>query len=151
MRHGNAHPNIAPYEAFAARDGHVVVAVGNDAQFARLLGVLGLEDPDRRFATNPMRVVARTELATWLGERIATWDRASLTAALRDGDVPAGPVNSVAEAVRTMGEGWTERLGDIELAPSPIRIGDERAPLRRPPPRLGEHTDEVLAELQLRG
>ncbi|MCV0403246.1 MAG: CoA transferase [Chloroflexi bacterium] len=150
-RHGNAHPNIAPYEAFAARDGHVVVAVGNDAQFARLLGVLGLEDPDGRFATNPMRVVARPQLAAWLGERIATWDRASLTAALRDADVPAGPVNSVAEAVRAMGEGWTERLGGVELAPSPIRIGDQRAPLRRPPPRLGEHTDEVLAELQPRG
>ena len=58
-RHGNAHPNIAPYQAFAARDGDIVVAVGNDAQFDRLLGVLGLEDDDGRYATNPQRVTAQ--------------------------------------------------------------------------------------------
>ena len=59
-RHGNAHPNIAPYEAFAARDGFLVVAVGNDAQFRRLLWVLGVDDADGRYATNAMRVEARS-------------------------------------------------------------------------------------------
>ena len=67
-RHGNAHPNIAPYESFEARDGHLVIAVGNDAQFRRLLDVLGLED-DGRFATNPMRIGARRDLAAgWASE-----------------------------------------------------------------------------------
>ena len=74
-RHGTAHPNIAPYQSFEARDGHLVVAVGNDAQFARLLSVLDLTDADGRFATNAQRVGARDELAGWLGDAIATWDR----------------------------------------------------------------------------
>src|SRR6188508_916333 len=81
-RHGTAHPNIAPYQAFAARDGHLVVAVGNDAQFARLLGILQLTDADGRFATNARRVDAREELAAWLGEAIAAWDRGALVEAL---------------------------------------------------------------------
>ena len=58
-RHGNAHPNIAPYESFEAADGHLVIAVGNDAQFGRLLDVLGLVDADGRFATNVERLAER--------------------------------------------------------------------------------------------
>ena len=144
-RHGNAHPNIAPYQAFSARDGHLVVAVGNDAQFGRLLGVLGLTDVDGRFATNELRVAAREELAAWLGDAIGTWERASLVAALADADVPAGAVNSVPEALASMGEGWVEELDGIRMAPGPMRVEGQLAPLRRPPPRLGEHTDEVLS------
>ena len=146
-RHGNAHPNIAPYEAFAARDGHLVVAVGNDAQFGRLLGVLGLADADGRFATNAMRVDARAELAAWLGAAIGTWDRASLVAALGDADVPAGPVNTVREAVAAMGEGWVREIDGVRLSPGPLRVDGQLTPIRRPPPRLGAHTDEILAEL----
>jgi crotonobetainyl-CoA:carnitine CoA-transferase CaiB-like acyl-CoA transferase len=148
MRHGNAHPNIAPYESFAARDGHLVIAVGNDAQFARLLDVLGLEDPEGRFATNPRRVGARAELAAWLGARIAERDRAELVTALAAAEVPAGPVNSVSEAVAAMGPDWVRVLDGLALPPSPIRIGADPVPVRRPPPRLGEHQDEVLAELR---
>ncbi len=144
-RHGNAHPNIAPYQAFSGRDGHLVVAVGNDAQFGRLLGVLGLTDVDGRFATNELRVAAREELAAWLGEAIGTWERASLVAALADADVPAGAVNSVPEALASMGEAWVEELDGVRMAPGPMRIEGQLAPLRRPPPRLGEHTDEVLS------
>jgi formyl-CoA transferase/CoA:oxalate CoA-transferase len=146
IRHGNAHPNIAPYQAFEARDGHVVVAVGNDAQFARLLGVLGLTD-DGRFATNPLRVERRGELTAFLGAAIAAWDRASLVEALVAADIAAGPVNSVAEAVSMMGPGWVEETGGVRLPPSPIRIGESVPSARRAPPLLGEHTDEVLAEL----
>jgi crotonobetainyl-CoA:carnitine CoA-transferase CaiB-like acyl-CoA transferase len=146
-RHGNAHPNIAPYQAFAARDGHLVVAVGNDAQFGRLLGVLGLTDAVGRFATNSLRVAARKELAAWLGEAIGSWERGSLVEALSAVDVPAGPVNSVPEALASMGEGWVQELDGVQLAPGPLRTEGELTPLRRPPPRLGEHTDEVLAEV----
>lgn len=149
-RHGNAHPNIAPYESFAARNGHLVVAVGNDAQFRRLLGVLGLTDRDGRYATNPMRVAARRELAPWLAESMAAWDRDALVAALVAADVPAGPVNSVSGAVAAMGPGWTSRLGTIELPPSPIRVDGQRLVARLPPPLLGEHTSEVLDELEAR-
>jgi len=147
-RHGTAHPNIAPYQSFEARDGHLVVAVGNDAQFARLLSVLHLADADGRFATNAQRVGGRDELGGWLGEAIATWDREPLVGALSDADVPAGPVNSVPEALSTMGPEWVQELDGVRLAPGPLRVDGELTPLRRPPPRLGEHMDEVLAELE---
>lgn len=146
-RHGSAHPNIAPYQAFAARDGHLVVAVGNDAQFARLLDVLGLSDADGRFRTNPDRVARREELAAWLASEIRGRRRDELLGALLDADVPAGPVNTVGEAVAAMGEGWTQESDAIRLAPSPIVVDAERLPLRLPPPRLGEHTASVLAAL----
>ncbi len=147
VRHGNAHPNIAPYESFEARDGYLVVAVGNDAQFGRLLEVVGLQDPDGRYATNPQRVAARAELAAWLGERIAERSLDELVTALVAADVPAGPVNSVGRALAAMGDGWTRSLDGIELAPSPIRVDGEPPRARRAPPLLGEHTDEVLAQL----
>jgi crotonobetainyl-CoA:carnitine CoA-transferase CaiB-like acyl-CoA transferase len=146
-RHGNAHPNIAPYESFEARDGHLVVAVGNDAQFGRLLGVLGLEDEDGRYATNPQRLAGRRELRSWLAEAIVGWERGELTAVLSTAGVPAGPVNSVREAIEAMGEGWIQEVDGIRLAPGPIRVEGELAAVRQPPPRLGEHTDEVLTEL----
>jgi formyl-CoA transferase/CoA:oxalate CoA-transferase len=144
-RHGIAHPNIAPYQAFSARDGHLVVAAGNDAQFERLLGVLGLTDADERFVTNSLRIAAREELAAWLGDAIGSWERAPLVAALADADVPAGPVNSVPEALSSMGEGWVRELDGVRGAPGPLRVEGQLTPLRRPPPRLGEHTDEVLS------
>ena len=150
-RHGNAHPNIAPYEAFEARDGHLVIAVGNDAQFRRLLDVLGLEDADGRFATNPARISAQPALAAWLGERIASWDRTALVAALTEADVPAGPVNSVAQALAAMGPDWTATVGEIDLAPSPIRLSGVAPPARLAPPLLGEHTATVLEEIAADG
>jgi len=146
-RHGNAHPNIAPYQAFAARDGDLVIAVGNDAQFGRLLTVLGLDDADGRFATNPQRVAGRAELAGWLGAAVAMWDRGPLADALASADVPAGPVNTVGEALGAMGEGWTQIVDGVEMPPSPIRL-DGRTPVARlAPPLLGEHAETILAGL----
>ena len=147
VRHGNAHPNIAPYESFEAVDGHLVIAVGNDEQFGRLLDVLDLVDPDGRFATNPLRVERRSELIPWLTAAIAHRHRDDLVAALRRADVPAGPVRTVGEALAAMGPDWTRRIDGVELAPSPIRVDGAAEAPRRPPPRLGEHTDEVLAEV----
>ena len=146
-RTGNAHPNIVPYQAFAARDGDLVVAVGNDAQFARLLGVLDLS-PEQRWATNPGRVADRPRLVERLAARIGSWDRDALVARLRDADVPSGPIHGVGEALAAMeelhGGSWTSASDGIRQAPSPIRLDGSPAPLRRPPPRLGEHTEEVL-------
>lgn len=145
VRHGNAHPNIAPYEAFAARDGHLVVAVGNDGQFARLLGVLGLAD-DGRYATNPQRVERREELASWLGEAIANRSRDELVASLMAADVPAGPVNTVPQALLAMGELWTDEIAGMLLAPSPIRLDGAASRPRRSPPLLGEHQAELFGD-----
>jgi crotonobetainyl-CoA:carnitine CoA-transferase CaiB-like acyl-CoA transferase len=150
-RHGNAHANIAPYQVMAAADGDLVIAVGNDAQFARLLDVLGLEG-DGRFATNPMRLAARAALDALLAPAVRGQSRDELLAALAAADVPSGPVNSVGEAVRAMEaaqpEGWTETLDGIRLAPDPIRVDGARLPARLPPPLLGEHTEAVLGELR---
>ncbi len=149
-RWGNAHPNIVPYQSFATRDGHLAIAVGNDAQFARLLEVLGL-DAGGRYATNAERVAAREELVPWLGAAIEGRGRDELVAALRAADVPAGPVASVGEALRGMeqahGGDWVQEAPPMRLAPDPIRLDGERLPLRGTPPLLGQHTDEVLTEL----
>lgn len=154
-RHGNAHPNIAPYQSFRASDGHVVVAVGNDGQFERLLETLGLEDGVGRFATNPDRLAHRRALTEWLGAAIANRSRDDLVAALLAAEVPAGPVLSVSEAVDAMqrahdGE-WLQELAGMRLAPNPILVDGARTPLRIPPPRFGQHTTEVLEELGFDG
>ncbi|MGH2427880.1 MAG: CaiB/BaiF CoA transferase family protein [Candidatus Limnocylindria bacterium] len=147
-RHGSAHPNIAPYQAFAARDGELVIAVGNDAQFTRLLGVLGLEDPGGLYAGNSGRLARREELVAWLRDAVALRDRDELVAALAAADVPAGPVNSVGEALAAMEaahpDGWVEEGDGLRTAPTPIRVAGHRPAMRLPPPRLGEHTDEIL-------
>ena len=148
-RWGTGHPDIVPYQAFAARDGHLVVAVGNDAQFARLLDVLDL-DPNALFATNAQRVKRRAELVSVLADRIAGRGRDELVAALAAADVPAGPVNQVSEALAAMEAAhdgaWTQAADGMRLAPDPIRVDGQRLPLRLAPPRLGEQTDAILHE-----
>ncbi len=152
MRHGNAHPNIVPYQAFAARDGQLVVAVGNDTQFVRLLDVLELP-ADPRFATNADRVRHRASLIPILESAIAARPRGELLRALEAEAVPAAPVRGVGdalEAIRTdVGGAWTQHAAAIELAPSPIRLDGAQLPVRHAPPLLGEHTDELLRELGL--
>jgi crotonobetainyl-CoA:carnitine CoA-transferase CaiB-like acyl-CoA transferase len=152
-RHGNAHPNIVPYQAFAAADGELVVAVGNDRQFAALLAVLGLEDPDGRLGTNPDRLERRGEVIDLMAAAIARRGRDELLAALAAADVPAGPVNGVSEAVAMMERDgpWTQEVDGVRTAPNPIRIDGGRLPARLPPPRLGEHTAAVLAALEAPG
>ena len=151
-RWGTGHPDIVPYQVFAARDGHLVVAVGNDAQFERLMNVLGL-DPDPRFATNEDRLAWRDELVPLLAVRVGEWSRDEIVAALTRADVPAGPVNSVSEALAAMEAahdgGWTQAADGVRLAPSPIRIDGERLPLRAAAPRFGGDTDAILAEAGL--
>jgi crotonobetainyl-CoA:carnitine CoA-transferase CaiB-like acyl-CoA transferase len=151
-RWGTGHPDIVPYQVFAARDGHLVVAVGNDAQFGRLLDVLGLA-PDSRFATNADRLLARDELVASLAVPIGERGRDELVAALTDADVPAGPVNSVSEALSLVEDAhdgaWTQALDGMRLAPGALLIDGRRLPLRAAPPRLGEHTEAILAEVGL--
>jgi crotonobetainyl-CoA:carnitine CoA-transferase CaiB-like acyl-CoA transferase len=149
-RHGNAHPNIVPYQSFAAADGDLVLAVGNDAQFARLCAVLDLP-LDPAFVTNPRRVERRAELIAALGDAIQGRPRDELLAALDEADVPAGPVNRVGEAVAAMERahpgGWARTVDGGRLPPSPIHLDGAATPIRRAPPHLGEHTAEVRAAL----
>ncbi len=147
-RFGSGHPNIVPYQAFAAVDGHLVIAVGNDRQFGRLLEVLGLTDPEGRYATNAARVERREELVPWLAAAIGERGRDELVAALTAQDVPAGPVLGVGEAIRTMGLTWVSERDGIAVTPGPILVEGELGPIRRPPPRLGEHTDEIVSGIE---
>lgn len=114
-RLGNAHPSIVPYQVFPTTDGHLVVACGNDRQFARLCGVLDLPllATDDRFATNPARVTHRDLLISKLSEATAGWNKAELIAALETAGVPAGPINSVREA---LADTQTEARG-IKISP----------------------------------
>ncbi len=149
QRHGNAHPNIVPYEVFAAADGDVVVAVGNDAQYARLCGVLGLSVHPAH-ATNPGRVAERGHVVAAISGAVSQWSREELLAALDAADVPCGPVNGIGEAVAAMeqahGGRWLQEVEGGRLAPNPIRLDGAMTPVRLPPPRLGEHTGDIIVE-----
>jgi crotonobetainyl-CoA:carnitine CoA-transferase CaiB-like acyl-CoA transferase len=154
-RTGNSHPNIVPYRSFDSRDGRLNIAVGNDGQFARLCEVLGLGlAADPRFATNRRRAENKHELADRLQAVFETRPAAEWIDRLNDAGVPAGPVNTIDQVFadpqvrhREM-ERWIahEGLGQVPSVASPVRFSEGSPDYGRPPPLLGEHTDEVLRE-----
>jgi crotonobetainyl-CoA:carnitine CoA-transferase CaiB-like acyl-CoA transferase len=157
-RMGNAHPNIVPYQVFPVADGHVIVAVGNDGQFARFVTVLGRPElaQDERFRTNAGRVRHRLALVPVLTELTLKVPRDGLLAALEAQGVPAGPINTVADVFadpQVIARGMRIDLpapaakgGAIPSVRSPIVLDGEPMAARRPSPRLGEHTQEVLSD-----
>jgi crotonobetainyl-CoA:carnitine CoA-transferase CaiB-like acyl-CoA transferase len=154
-RLGNAHPNISPYQTFEVADGHLIVAVGNDHQFSRFCKVLDVEDlaGDARFATNRARVENRAILSALLTERTMTWKRDDLLAALETAVVPAGPINTVADVFadpQFIHRGMRIEADGVPGLRTPIRMSDAALGTSRRSPKLGEHTDEVLAGLHSR-
>jgi crotonobetainyl-CoA:carnitine CoA-transferase CaiB-like acyl-CoA transferase len=153
-RHGNAHPNIVPYQDFATASGRIAVAAGNDGLFRALCGAIGRVElaEDERFRTNADRVEHRTELIPELEHAFAERPADDWVAALDAAGVPVGKVRTVPEALAAAadaGRPATARVehpkaGDLELVASPI-WGATRPP--EPPPLLGQHTAEVLREL----
>jgi formyl-CoA transferase len=153
VRLGNAHPSIVPYETFRAADGYVNLAVGTDEQFARFcreagLGELGA-DPD--FTTNPLRVVHRDRLVPELQRAFAGQPVAHWLGVLERAGVPGGPVLSLPDALAGPAAHTVETVehptaGTLRLIDSPMQLDGDRLRAYRPPPRLGEHTREVLAE-----
>jgi crotonobetainyl-CoA:carnitine CoA-transferase CaiB-like acyl-CoA transferase len=158
---GNAHPNIVPYQVFPVRDGHVIIAVGNDAQFERLCAYLG--EPtlarDPRFATNAARVENRAQLVPRLSERLASLARGEVLDAMERQGIPAGPINTLADVFAdpqvihrnlclNLPAPWTQE-GVVPSVRTPIQFSGAQLQLQRPSPRLGEHTAEILAELAL--
>ena len=128
-RMGNAHVNLAPYQTFPVADGWLIVAVGNDGQFARLCGALGLEDMarDPRFATNPARVANRVGMERRLAEKTVSWRRDDLLAALEKAVVPAGPINTIADL-----------FADPQFKARGMRIEPQGAPGVRTPILMSE-------------
>lgn len=158
QRLGNAHPNIVPYQSFATADGHMIIAVGNDAQFQRFCSVLALPTlaQDERFATNGARVANRDQLIPELQAVLATRSTDDWLAALEAVGVPAGPINTldrVFDDPHVKARELKQRLahpdaasGQVNLVSNPIRFNGVSVSASSAPPTLGEHTDAVLKE-----
>jgi crotonobetainyl-CoA:carnitine CoA-transferase CaiB-like acyl-CoA transferase len=154
-RLGNAHPNIVPYQVFEAADGHLIIACGNDAQFTRLCELLGLDIAgEPRFASNPQRVEHRDELVGLLQAQTRKTPRDELLAGCEARGIPAGPINSVADAFadpQVVHRGLRIDAEGVPGVRTPIVFSAAELALDRAAPKLGEHTEEVLAELNLGG
>jgi len=156
-RVGNAHQNIVPYQVFAAADGPVIIAVGNDAQYAKFCEVAGCPDlaADPRFASNSGRVRHRATLVPLLERIVCARPVAYWTAHLEAAGVPCGPIHSIAQALadpQIVARGLRiERphpvAGSVPLVASPIVLDGARAAADRAPPTLGQHTREVLERI----
>lgn len=148
-RMGNTHPNIVPYQVFDASDGPLVIACGNDAQFARLCEELGLAQ-DPRFARNRDRLTHRAEIVDAISRRTCGMERRDVLAAMARAGVPAGPINTVAEAFaepQAEARGMVQSEGASASPRSPMRFSAAEVTPSRPPPRLGEHGDAIRASL----
>src|SRR5437868_4495000 len=153
-RLGNAHPSIVPYRAFATSDGHIVIAVGNDGQFARLCEVAGLPElaRDPRFATNAGRVRNRIELEEILGRAVARRESRHWIESLEAATVPCGPINDLAQVFadpqvvhrRMEISASHPAAGAVPMVGSPVHLSETPARGDVPPPPLGQHPSEVL-------
>jgi crotonobetainyl-CoA:carnitine CoA-transferase CaiB-like acyl-CoA transferase len=151
-RQGNTHPNIVPYQPFDAADQPIIIAVGNDRQFLRLAEICGHPEwaAEGRFATNSARVANRAALVEMIRGTIAQKPAAEWLELLEEAGIPAGPINSVSQAladVQAQHRAMVRTLGGMPLVGSPVRIDGERVDSDLPPPALGEHTEAVLGEL----
>ena len=161
-RMGNSHPSLAPYQDFPTQDGNMLLAIGNDGQFQRFCAAAGQPQwaSDERFATNTLRVKHRAELIPAMEAVTRTRTTADWITLLEDKAVPCGPINTIAQAFddaqvkarglrvelpRSAGDG----IRTIAGVASPLRLSANPPVLRNAPPALGQHTDEVLAELGL--
>ena len=155
-RRGTAHPNIVPYQVFPTRDGHLMLTVGNDEQFAHCAEVLEHPDlaTDVRYSTNAARVRNRDELVRTMRSVFLTRDTATWLSALSEAGVPSGPINNIQqvfeseyareqELVRWLSHPLDDALPTVA---NPIRFSDTPVRYAQAPPLLGQHTDEVLAE-----
>ena len=155
-RMGNAHANIVPYQVFEASDGHLILAVGNDRQFAKFCDIAGRPDwaADPRFATNAERVRHRAILVPQLEEALRQRPRADWLAALEAAKVPCGSINSIGEALadpQAQARGAVVAMphplsSDLRFIASPMKLSATPVAYRHAPPLLGQHSDELLRE-----
>jgi len=154
---GNVHASIVPYQTFRAADGFVNICCANNALFERLCRAIDLEDllDDGRFADNASRVKHREALVPLIAARVHAMTKGDVVRKLREANVPVGPINDLAEVfndpvVRHLGliaEVDHPVAGRVRAPGIPVRLSETPGSVRRAPPLLGEHTDEVLGEL----
>lgn len=155
-RQGNTHPNIVPYQPFEAADKPLIIAVGNDRQFAKVAELCGHPEwaSDERFSTNAARVHNRAEMVRLIADCIRQKPAADWFAKLDAAGIPAGPINTISEAladVQAQHRQMVRTIAGVPLMGSPVRLDGERTDSDLPPPALGQHTNEVLAGLSLDG
>lgn len=153
-RQGNTHPNIVPYQPFEAADQPIIIAVGNDGQFGRLARICGHPEwsSDARFATNEARVANRADIVGLVNETIRQRPAAEWLGQLELAGIPAGPINSITQAladVQAQHRQMVRNIAGVPLVGSPVRLDGGRADSELPPPALGQHTAEVLSGLGL--
>jgi crotonobetainyl-CoA:carnitine CoA-transferase CaiB-like acyl-CoA transferase len=151
-RQGNTHPNIVPYQPFDAADKSLIIAVGNDRQFTKFAALCGHPEwaSDNRFATNSARVGNRAELVDLISGCIRQKTAAEWFEQLDRAGIPAGPINSISEAladVQAQHRQMVRNIAGVPVVGSPVRLDGLRTDSDLPPPGLGEHTAEVLASL----
>ncbi|MGB0660308.1 MAG: CaiB/BaiF CoA transferase family protein [Mangrovicoccus sp.] len=155
QRRGNGHPNIVPYEVFPAKDGHVIIAVGNDAQFTRFCDAFGLDQlpQDPAYATNPMRLKNRADLIARLTPELLRHPMAEIIARLEARKVPVGPINDLHQVFTSDQAKARDMVIEVEGPSGPMRlIGNplklSRTPVRysKAPPRAGQDTETVLTQ-----
>ena len=155
-RIGNSHPNIVPYQAFATRDGHLILAVGNDAQFQRFCDVIG--EPqlalDSRYVSNRMRVENRETLCRQISEFLKTHNTRDWLQRFEDNHIPCGPINSIDQvfdhpqivARKMQISIIDERAGEVAGVANPINYSRSIIDYAVPPPQLGSSTESILGE-----
>jgi formyl-CoA transferase len=161
VRRGNAHPNIVPYDAFEASDGHVLIAVGNDPQFIRFCDVIGRADlgGDPRFQTNTLRIENREALIPQICDTLRGLSKADILEKLQSVKVPVGPIQTVPEALNSdqaQARGTVISVpadgvqdGAIQLLANPLKLSRTPVQYRSAPPRFGQDTDAVLETLRV--
>jgi crotonobetainyl-CoA:carnitine CoA-transferase CaiB-like acyl-CoA transferase len=153
-RQGNTHPNIVPYQTFETADQPIIVAVGNERQFARLAEICGHREwaSEERFASNAARVANREQIVRLIGDAIRDKPAAEWLGQLEAGGIPAGPINRVTQAlsdVQAQHRQMVRAIAGMPLVGSPVRLDGERQDSDLPPPGLGEHTREIVEALGL--
>ncbi len=159
-RHGNAHANIVPYQSFQASDGWFAIAVGNDKQFVRLCEMLGKPEIalDEKFTANSARVQNRAEIIPLLASIFKTASVSEWLTKLDEAEIPCGPIQNFEQVFSMPNVAEREMLvkmnhptiGELPLVGSPLKMSDTPVEYRLPPPLMGEHTEDVLRELNVK-
>ena len=152
QRIGNGHQNLVPYQVFDCKDGHIIIATGNDAQYQRLCAILNLEEiaMNELFLTNADRLRNRTLLIEKLSCQTTKFLKKDLLQACEKQGIPAGPINDLSEVFddpQVVYRGLSKEIDNIPTILSPFRFSDSKMQISKTSPKLGENTNEILSSI----